>query len=79
MGKMRPFEVDEVLDALYGHFADQLSPWESTFIGSVQAQWRRTQHLSDKQERKLLEIWDGFASGRRRKALGAEPPEGDDE
>lgn len=75
MSRLKPQEVDDVLKSLYGHFKDQLTPWESDFVASVQAQWSRRHHLSDGQDRKLQEVWEDFASGRRRKALGAEPDE----
>ena len=67
---MRPHEVDEVLAALWGHFRDQLTPWESDFVGTVQAQWDRRHHLTEPQEAKLSEVWEEFASGRRRREAG---------
>lgn len=64
---MKPFEVDQVLEALWAEpFRDKLSSWESDFLASVTAQWEQTRSLSDKQHLKLDEIWEGFASGKRR-------------
>lgn len=62
-----------MLSALYGAFKDELTDWESKFVGSLQAQWSLRHALSEKQERKLEELWEGFASGRRRRSLGVEP------
>lgn len=70
---MKPFEVDEILDALYGAFKDELTAWESEFVGSLQSQWSLRHSLTERQEQKLEELWDSFASGRRRRSLGAEP------
>ena len=64
--------MDEMLRAFYDHFKDDLTYWESQFIASIQTQWTRSQYLTPSQERVLNEIWDGFASGRRRRVLGAE-------
>lgn len=73
MGRLKPNEVDEILGALYGAFKDELTDWESRFIGSLQAQWSLRHSLTERQERKLDELWETFASGRRRRSLGAEP------
>ena len=67
--RLKPFEVDDILKALYEQFAAELTPWESSFVGSVQQQWSRRHHLSDGQDKKLQEIFEEFASGRRRRAL----------
>jgi len=69
----RPHEVDDMLAALWGPFRRALTLWESDFVASVQAQWSRSRSLSSRQERKLAEVWEGFASGRRR--AGDEPEE----
>ena len=69
----RPHEVDDMLAALWGPFRRALTLWESDFVASVQAQWSRSRSLSPRQERKLAEVWEGFASGRRR--AGDEPEE----
>jgi len=70
---LRPHEVDDMLAALWGAFRRALTLWESDFVASVQAQWSRSRSLSPRQERKLAEVWEGFASGRRR--AGDEPEE----
>ena len=70
---LRPHEVDDMLAALWGPFRRALTLWESDFVASVQAQWSRSRSLSSRQERKLAEVWEGFASGRRR--AGDEPEE----
>lgn len=70
---LKPFEIDEILKTLYEHFRNELTPFESEFVGSLQTQWALRQHLSEKQERVLERIWEGFASGRRHRALGTEP------
>ena len=63
--RLRAHEVDGMLEALYGAFRAALTPWESDFVASVQGQWTRRRWLSDRQERVLGEIFEGFASGRR--------------
>ena len=72
MISLRPFEIDEILKALYDQFKDDLNYWESSFVGSIQMQWTRTRYLTGPQQQKLSDIWEGFASGKRRRALGAE-------
>lgn len=60
-----------MLAALWGPFRRALTPWESDFVASIQAQWTRSRSLSPRQEQKLEQVWEGFASGRRR--AGDEP------
>lgn len=57
-------DIEEVLAALQGQFAERLSPWETDFVASLAEQWEEEKSLSDKQREKLDEVFER-AAGRR--------------
>ena len=58
-------EVDDILEALESHYADQLNEWEGGFVENITEQWGQKRWLTAAQRAKLAEVWEGFASGRR--------------
>lgn len=58
-------DVDDVIDALQRHYADQLSEWEESFLESIAEQWEDRVALTVKQREKLEQIFDRVSQGGR--------------
>ena len=67
--RLRPFEVDEIMDVLYGPLALMLTASESTLIGGIRAWWTIRRSLTDAQDRALIDVWQ------RVKSSGVRPSE----
>lgn len=55
--KFEPETVDYFLDMVKHHASKELTPWETQFIESIDDQWGRSRHLSDKQLEILERIY----------------------
>ena len=51
-------DVDDVIGALQGHYAERLSEWEEGFLRSIAEQWDERGDLTLKQREKLEQIFD---------------------
>jgi hypothetical protein len=56
---MKPDELSDsaINQILEGLDETQLSEWEKGFVTSVKAYWKRNKKLSDKQKKRLNELW----------------------
>ena len=64
-------EIRDVIDALYAHYADDLTPWEANeFLPSLSDQYDRRGVLSEKQKTLLDKIWARVTSGGSRPGRG---------
>lgn len=56
---MTPDELtDKAIDYMFKHGFSRLTPWETSFIESVEDAWRRMRTLTDRQKEVLGRIWD---------------------
>ena len=61
MFKMKPEDMTEqVIDQILGGINDFKiqDEWERDFLNSIREWWKKKRKLSDKQKRRLLEIWE---------------------
>ena len=50
--------TDEMLDRLFANVDEtKLSKWEFDFVTSTSVWWKKNRKLSDKQRKRLAEIW----------------------
>ena len=48
-------DVDLILDGLD---ESKLGEWEKGFVSSVKTYWQKNKKLSDKQKKRLIELWN---------------------
>jgi hypothetical protein len=68
---MKPQELtDSAINQILDNLDDsKLSEWEKGFLVSVRAYWKKNKKLSDKQKKRLGEIWET-----QHKPKSTEPP-----
>jgi len=44
---------------------ENLTEWEKDFVKSVTAYWKRNKKLSDKQQKRLREVWEESRNAKR--------------
>lgn len=60
---MSTSEIAATLDALTGHYWEQLSAWEAEFVESIARQYSLTHTLTVRQRMKLDEIFERVSRG----------------
>jgi hypothetical protein len=57
--------IDHILQNIQD---DNLTDWEKDFVKSVSGYWKRHQHLSTKQMKRLGEVWESSRNPRPKEA-----------
>ena len=64
MGRGEQMKAEDLTDQLIDQIFEGLNDfkakddWEMEFLTSVRAYWAKSRRLSDKQKKRLLEIWE---------------------
>jgi uncharacterized protein with von Willebrand factor type A (vWA) domain len=58
--------TNELIDHILSNIEpDKLTEWEREFVKSVTAYWKRNHRLSDKQQKRLKEVWEESRNAKR--------------
>jgi hypothetical protein len=58
--------TNELIDHILSNIEpDNLTAWEKDFVKSVSAYWKRNKKLSDKQQKRLREVWEESRNAKR--------------
>jgi len=58
--------TNELIDHILSNIEpENLTEWEKDFVKSVLAYWKRNHKLSDKQQKRLKEVWEESHNAKR--------------
>lgn len=64
--------TDDLIDHILSNLDESgLTEWEKDFLTSVRAYWKKHRRLSDKQQKRLKEIWEDVHNAKRVHKEGA--------
>jgi Zn-dependent M32 family carboxypeptidase len=58
--------TNELIDHILSNIeSENLTEWEKGFVENVRSYWKRNKKLSDKQQKRLREVWEESRNAKR--------------